>query len=57
MKKVRCRDIGFDCNHVIEAESETEILTQAAAHAQSVHGLEEVTPEIVTAVKAAITEE
>lgn len=56
MKMVRCRDIGFDCDHEIVAESENEILTQAAEHAQTVHGLEEVTHEVVEAVKAAIQE-
>jgi len=25
MKKVRCRDIGFDCDHEIVAESEEKI--------------------------------
>lgn len=56
MKKVRCRDIGFDCDHEIVAESEDEILTQAAEHAQTVHGLEEITPQVVEAVKGAIQE-
>ena len=54
MKKLRCRDVGFDCDHEIVAESEGEILTQAAEHAQNVHGLKEVTPDVVEAVKGAI---
>jgi predicted small metal-binding protein len=57
MKKLHCRDLGFDCDQVVVAESEEEILSQAAAHAQQVHGLPEVTPEIVEAVKANIQEE
>lgn len=56
MKKVRCRDIGFDCDHEIVAKSEDEILTQAAEHAQAVHELKEVTPQVVDAVKGAIQE-
>lgn len=56
MKKLHCRDLGFDCTKVIEAESEGEILTQAAEHAQVVHGLQEISPEVVEAVKANIQE-
>lgn len=56
MKKLHCRDLGFDCNQVIVSESEQEILTQAAEHAQVVHGLTEITPEVVEAVKANIQE-
>ena len=56
MKKLNCRDLGFDCEKVIVAESEGEILKQAAEHAQTVHGLQEVSPEVVEAVKANIQE-
>ena len=56
-KVVRCRDVGFDCEGVIRAETEEEALAQAAAHAQSVHGLQEVSPEVVEAVRAAIRDE
>ena len=56
-KMVKCRDIGFDCDAIVRAGTADEALAQAAAHAQSVHGLEEVTPEFVDAVKAAIRDE
>ena len=52
MKKLNCRDLGFDCTKVIVADSDAEILSQAAEHAQVVHGLQEVSPEVVEAVKA-----
>jgi predicted small metal-binding protein len=45
MKELRCRDLGFDCNAVVHAETEEEVLTQAAAHAKQVHDLD-VTPEM-----------
>lgn len=44
MKELRCRDVGFDCDAVVHAETEEEILAQAAAHAKQVHHVE-VTPE------------
>jgi predicted small metal-binding protein len=56
-KVMHCRDVGFDCEGVIRAETEKEVLAQAAAHAQSVHGVEEITPEIANAVRAAIHDE
>jgi predicted small metal-binding protein len=56
-KVVRCRDVGFDCDGVIRAKTEEEALAQAAAHAQEVHGLQEITPEVVAAVRAVIREE
>lgn len=58
MKKViHCKDVGYDCEGVIKANTEEEALQQAAAHAKSVHGLEEVTPEIVEKIKSVMKEE
>lgn len=55
-KILRCRDVGFDCGAVVRAESEEEILRQAAEHAQRDHGLE-ITDEVVRKVRAAIRSE
>lgn len=44
MKELRCRDVGFDCDAVVLAESVEEVLAQAAAHAKQVHDVD-VTPE------------
>lgn len=55
MKKLRCRDAGFDCDHEIKAQTVEEVLQQAAEHVQSVHNLP-VTPELVEQVKALIKE-
>lgn len=44
MRELRCRDVGFDCDAVVHAESDEEILAQAAAHAKDVHNVE-VTPQ------------
>jgi uncharacterized OsmC-like protein/predicted small metal-binding protein len=56
MKVLRCRDAGFDCEHEIRAESEEEVLRQAAEHARTVHNVE-VTPEMAEQVKSLIQEE
>lgn len=56
-KVVRCRDVGFDCDGVVWAEIEAELLAKVAEHAKNEHNIDEVTPEIVAKVKSAIQEE
>lgn len=58
MKKViRCKDVGFDCEGVIKADTEKEALALAADHAKKVHGLTDVTPEIVAKIKSVMKDE
>ena len=54
---VRCRDVGFDCEGVVKAETEEELLTQVAEHAKTVHDVQEVTPELVAKVKSVVKQE
>ena len=56
-KVVRCRDVGFDCDGVVRAESEEELLAKVAEHAKNEHNINDVTPEIVAKVKSVIQEE
>lgn len=56
MKTLHCSDAGFDCKGVITAETETEVLSLAAEHALSVHGLA-VTPELAEQIKTLIKDE
>lgn len=56
-KVIRCRDVGFDCEGVIRADTEDDALRQAAAHARDVHGLTEVTPEVATKVRSVMRDE
>lgn len=56
-KVIRCRDVGFDCNGVIKAKTEEEALKLAAEHAMKVHGVKEITPEIIKKVKSVMREE
>ena len=53
MKVLRCRDVGFECEGEIHAESDDEILRQAAEHVQTVHNLT-VTPEMVADIRTKI---
>ena len=56
-KVVRCRDVGFDCDGVIRAETEEQALEQVAAHAKAVHHLETVPDEVVQKVRSVMREE
>lgn len=53
-KVLQCRDVGMDCDFVAQAETEEEILQQAAVHACMVHNMQEILTEVLTAVRAAI---
>ncbi len=56
-KVVRCKDVGFDCDGVVKAETEEEALALVADHAKEVHNLETLTPEIVDKVRSVMFEE
>lgn len=56
-KVVHCRDIGFDCEGVVRAETEAEVLQQVAAHAKEVHNMEEVSEDVVEKVRQVMREE
>ncbi|MBV8807416.1 MAG: DUF1059 domain-containing protein [Acidobacteriaceae bacterium] len=56
-KVLKCRDVGLDCDYVVRAESEQEVMTKAAEHARNDHGIDEIPKEMLPQVKAAIHDE
>ncbi len=56
-KTVNCRDVGFDCDGVVKGDTEEETLMRVAEHAKTVHGLEDVTPDVVAKVKSVMHDE
>jgi predicted small metal-binding protein len=56
-KVLRCRDVGMECDFVARAETEEEILKQAAEHAETVHNMKEIPEEVLAKVRAAISDE
>lgn len=56
-KVLHCRDVGFDCERVIRADTEEAVMQQAAEHAQSVHGMTEITPEVAEQIRSKIQDE
>jgi predicted small metal-binding protein len=56
-KVLKCKDVGMDCDFVARGETEEEVLKLAAEHAAPVHGMTEMSDEIVAKVRAAIHDE
>ena len=56
MKTLKCSDAGFNCQGVISANTEDEVMNLAAQHALEVHGVM-VTPEMAEQLKPLIKDE
>lgn len=56
-KVVNCRELGFDCDGVVRADTEEEALQQVAQHAKEVHDVNEVTSELAEQVRSVMHEE
>ncbi|WP_298255287.1 DUF1059 domain-containing protein [uncultured Arthrobacter sp.] len=54
MKSFACGDVVPGCNARWVCSTEDEILAQVAPHATSAHGLTEISPELVSAVRSNI---
>lgn len=53
-KRISCADVGLDCDFAAMADSEEELLELVAEHAERVHGIDEITPELQGKVTRAI---
>jgi predicted small metal-binding protein len=53
MKTLLCRDVGFDCDAKVQANTDEEVMAQVADHARHVHGVS-VTPEMAEGIKTLI---
>jgi predicted small metal-binding protein len=56
-RRMSCSDVGPECDFVARGETDDEVMGQVAEHARSVHGMEEVPPELAEKAKAAIRDE
>ena len=58
MKKViRFRDIGYDCDVILHAYTEEELLTKVIAQARENHGLRWVTRHFIEKLRFVMREE
>jgi predicted small metal-binding protein len=53
-KQLSCRDAGAECDFLVRAETEEEVMAVAANHGARVHGMKEVTPELKNKMKSLI---
>ena len=53
-KQLTCRDAGAECDFLVRAETEDEVLAVAAAHGARAHGMKEVTPGLENKMKSLI---
>ncbi len=44
-KELSCRYVGIDCDFLVRAETEDEVMRLASEHAREVHKICEITPE------------
>ncbi len=56
-RRMSCKDVGPECDFVARGETDEEVMGQVAEHARTVHGMEEVPPELAEKAKAAIKDE
>ena len=56
-KVIHCSDLGSDCEFVARGETLEEVLKVGAEHGKEVHGMDEVTPEIIERVTALVRDE
>jgi predicted small metal-binding protein len=53
-KELICSDVGFECDAVIRADSEDDVMAQAATHAREVHGMQQIDDETAAKVRSQI---
>lgn len=53
-KTLNCRDVGVDCDATFTGETEDEVMTQAAEHARTEHGFNEIPAELADKARGAI---
>jgi len=56
MKQFACGTVVDGCDGVVTGETEADVLAAAAQHAADAHGMTEVPPEVVGAIRAGITD-
>ncbi len=50
----RCKDIGMNCGFEARADKQEELMPVIQAHAKGSHGINEITPDLMNKVKAAV---
>lgn len=56
MKQFACANVVDGCEGVVTGATEEEVLAAAAQHAGEVHGMSDVPPEVVAAIRSGIVD-
>lgn len=56
-KRIRCADVGPDCDFEAWAETEEELMEMVALHAKQAHDMDEIPPEMAEQVRSAIRDD
>lgn len=56
-KVLKCGDVVPGCNHEMRGNSEEEVLKKAGEHAKTAHNMQQVPPDVLSKVRAAIHDE
>lgn len=56
MKQFACATVVDGCDGVVTGETEDDVLAAAAAHAAQAHGMDSVPDEVVSAIRAGISD-
>ena len=56
MKQFACATVVDGCDGVVSGATEDEVLAAAAAHAAEAHDMTDVPAEVVSAIRAGITD-
>ena len=55
-KKLACKDVGLECDAVIQGETEDEVMQKAAAHAAKDHGMTDIPEDQQKKIRSLIQE-
>lgn len=53
-KRIRCSDVGPDCDYEAMGDTEEDLLELVAEHADRAHGIEEISPELEKKIRGAM---
>lgn len=56
MKQFACSNVVAGCDGVVTGQTDDEVVDAAARHAADAHGMTEVPDDVVTQIRAGITE-
>jgi len=56
-KAIHCMDLGADCDFVARGETLEDVMRVGAEHGKAVHGITEVSPEMMEKVGSIVRDE